>query len=122
MPLMNPVWKLIAEKKYTQNSQHKKVAVFPEELVVQMHTAIELPGYIIPIKVGQLQNTFMLSILPTQQCPYCGQGDVPSLVEVHMKKALSYSEKPIKIKGILKLNESGDGASEIFLMNAEQVI
>ncbi|MNL82968.1 hypothetical protein D3C87_2104920 [compost metagenome] len=53
--------------------------------------------------------------------PYCGKGDVPSLVEVRMKTPAPYSDKPIKVKGLFKLNESGNGESEILLINAELV-
>lgn len=95
--------------------------VFPEKLVVQINTTVQLPGYIIPVKVGLNHQLFMLSIVPSQQCPYCGQGDVPSLVEVRMKTAAPYSDKPIKVKGLFKLNESGNGESEILLINAELV-
>lgn len=121
MPLMNDTWKLIAEKTYVKNSRNRNIPVFPEKLVVQINTIVQLPGYIIPVKVGLTHQLFMLSIVPSQQCPYCGKGDVPSLVEVRMKTPAPYSEKPIKVKGLFKLNESGNGESEILLINAELV-
>ncbi|MGF7079670.1 hypothetical protein [Mucilaginibacter sp. UYCu711] len=121
MPLLNPIWRLIAEKTYVVNAQYKKVPIFPEDLIVQINTTVELPGYIIPIKAGLSHEIFMLSILPTQQCPFCGQGDVPSLVEVKMKSAITYSDKPIRIKGRFKLNESGNGDPEILLVDAELI-
>lgn len=121
MPLMNDTWKLIAEKTYIKNSRSRNVPVFPEKLVVQINTIVQLPGYIIPVKTGRTHQLFMLSIVPSQQCPYCGQGDVPSLVEVRMKTATPYSDKAIKVKGLFKLNESGNGESEILLINAELV-
>ena len=121
MPLMDETWELISKKKYVKDSKRRTVPVFPDELVVKINTNVQLQGYIIPIKTGLSHQLFMLSILPSQQCPYCGTGDVPSLVEVRMKTDVTYTEKPIKVKGLFKLNESGNGESEVLLINAELV-
>jgi len=121
IPLMTNLWKMIAEKGYKQNKSFKYVANFPAKLKVYQNKEIELPGYIIPIKADFEHEKFMLAVVPYDQCAFCGQGDVPSMVEVHMAKALKHSDKPVRIKGKLLLNESGDDRSEVFLIDARLV-
>lgn len=121
VPLMTNLWKLIAEKKYVKNAQYKMVASFPTPLKILNNKVVELPGYIIPIKADFENKEFMLAVVPYDQCAYCGQGDIPSMVEVHSVKGVPYSDKPVKIRGKLMLNESGDSRSEIFITDAELV-
>lgn len=66
---------------------------------------ISLPGYMIPFESGSKGTTFMLSSLPITACFFCGVGGPESVVEVIMKEPLSFNEKPIEIKGILRLND-----------------
>ncbi|MEJ6980107.1 hypothetical protein WG906_06580 [Pedobacter sp. P351] len=121
VPLMTNVWKLIAEKKYKKNAHYKMVPSFPMQLKIMNNRILELPGYIIPIKAGFENKEFMLAVVPYDQCAYCGQGDIPSMVEVHSPRGVPYSDKPIRIRGNLVLNETGDSRSEIFIIDAELV-
>jgi hypothetical protein len=66
---------------------------------------VSLPGYMIPFENGSKGTTFMLSSLPINACFFCGVGGPESVVEVIMKEPLSFNEKPIEIKGILRLND-----------------
>ena len=66
---------------------------------------ITLPGYMIPFENGSKGTTFMLSSLPINACFFCGVGGPESVVEVIMKEPLSFNDKPIEIKGILRLND-----------------
>ncbi len=121
LSLMTPTWELIANKTYLPNAKKELKLTFPKELKAMENKMVVLPGYIIPVKPGNEYMLFMLSVVPMQSCPYCGSGDVPSMVEVHMAKKIRFSEMPVKIKGKLVLNESGDNRSEVFLMDAEEL-
>jgi len=121
IPLMNNTWKLIAGRTYKKNKDFKMVPAFPVKLEALQNKVVELPGYIIPINADLNHSEFMLAVVPMDQCPYCGQGDIPSMVEVKMGKELIYTDKPVKIRGKLMLNKTGDLRSEIFLLNAELV-
>ncbi|HEV7381072.1 MAG TPA: hypothetical protein VGN64_14830 [Dyadobacter sp.] len=121
IPLMNATWKMIAERTYKKNKDYKMVAAFPPKLQAMQNKVVELPGYIIPINADLNHKEFMLAVVPMDQCPYCGQGDIPSMVEVKMAKEMTYTDKPVKIRGKLLLNQSGDYRSEVFLLNAELV-
>jgi len=67
--------------------------------------AITLPGYMIPFQSGIRGNHFMLSSLPINACFFCGVGGPETVIEVSMKEPLTYSEKPIEVRGVLKLND-----------------
>ena len=121
IPLMNNTWKLIAGRSYKKNKDFKMVPAFPAKLEALHNKVVELPGYIIPINADLNHSEFMLAVVPMDQCPYCGQGDIPSMVEVKMGRELSYTDKPVKLRGTLMLNKTGDLRSEIFLLNAELV-
>lgn len=66
---------------------------------------VSLPGYMIPFENGSKGTTFMLSSLPINACFFCGVGGPESVIEVIMKEPLSFHDKPIEIKGILRLND-----------------
>lgn len=121
VPLMTGTWKLIAERSYKKNKEFKMVPTFPAKLEALQNKLVELPGYMIPINADVEHKEFMLAVVPMDQCPYCGQGDIPSMIEVKMTKELGYTDKPIKIRGKLLLNKTGDLRSEIFLLHAELV-
>ncbi|MEO6686553.1 MAG: hypothetical protein ABIN24_11335 [Dyadobacter sp.] len=121
VPLMTNTWKLIAERSYKKNKDFKMVPTFPVKLEALQNKLVEVPGYMIPINADVEHKEFMLAVVPMDQCPYCGQGDIPSMIEVKMTKELGYTDKPIRIRGKLLLNKTGDSRSEIFLTNAELV-
>ena len=121
IPLMNNTWKLIAGRTYKKNKDFKMVPAFPAKLEALQNKVVELPGYIIPINADLNHSEFMLAVVPMDQCPYCGQGDIPSMGEVKMGKELTYTDKPVKLRGKLSLNKTGDLRSEIFLLNAELI-
>jgi len=95
--------------------------VFPTALRAMNNQVIELPGYIIPTKVGNTFSRFMLSIVPLESCPFCGSGDIPSMIEVKMKHPIEWTDKPVKIRGKFLINDSGNNQSEFFLLNASQI-
>ncbi|WP_316848985.1 hypothetical protein [Pedobacter agri] len=114
-------WNLIGLRYEKQVEPLKWVSIFPPELMALNNKVIELPGYIYPTKVGSKFSEFLLSIVPIESCPFCGTGDIPSMVEVKMATPLPFTEKPIKIKGKFVINNSGDNRSEFFLLGATQV-
>jgi len=114
-------WNLIGMRYEKQVERLKWVSIFPPELMALNNKTIELPGYIYPTKVGSKFSEFLLSIVPIESCPYCGTGDIPSMVEVKMTTPLPFTEKPIKIRGKFVINNSGDDRSEFFLLDSKIV-
>ena len=121
IPLLNDTWRLIAQRTYKKNENYKMVPAFPPKLKALEQTEVELSGYIIPLKAEMEYQNFMLAVVPYDQCPYCGQGDVPSMIEVVVTDPVRHSDKPVKIRGKLVLNETGDNRSEVFLVSARVV-
>jgi len=119
---MTPTWELIADKYYKQTTKGTMLPVFPVGLQALENKIIEVPGYMIPIKAGMTHDRFFISILPIYQCDFCGQNGFPSMVEVHATKPLPFSDNPMKIRGKLLLDSSGDpSSSEILIVNAELI-
>lgn len=82
---------------------------------------ITLPGYMIPFENGMKGNHFMLSSLPINACFFCGVGGAETVVEVFTTKSVNYSEKPIQIKGKLKLNDTNPDQM-IYVLEAAEVL
>ncbi|WP_419802845.1 hypothetical protein [Mucilaginibacter sp.] len=121
--LITPLWQMIAFSNYRHiyNSNKKLVPVFKPELKVFDHKTVVLPGYIIAVKAGMMHEMFMLSVLPVAQCAFCGAGSIPAMVEVHMHRPVEFTDRPVELRGILTLNNSGDLRSEFYLMDAEML-
>jgi len=119
--MRTPTWNLIGLRYDKQVKPLKWVSIFPPELMALNNKVVELPGYIYPTKVGAKFSEFLLSIVPIESCPFCGTGDIPSMIEVKMGAAIPFTEKPIKIKGKFVINDSGDDRSEFFLLDAKLV-
>ncbi|WP_431292471.1 hypothetical protein [Pedobacter sp. P26] len=107
-------WSLIGLKYDKQVKPLVWQAVFPPELKAINNKVIELPGYIIPTKVGNSFSEFMFSMVPVASCPYCGTGDIPSMIEVKTLKLINWTEEPIILRGKFIINNSGDSRSAFF--------
>lgn len=119
--MRTPTWNLIGLRYDAEIAPGKWGSVFPQALKRLNNKVIELPGYIIPTKVGQRFTEFMFSIVPIASCPYCGSGDIPAMIQVKMLSPVPITEKPIKLRGLFIINDSGDDRSEFFLLNAKQL-
>lgn len=104
---------------YTVVAQKDKLVTFyPPPLKALDNKVIDLPGYIVPIKVGKDQKEFMLSVLPVEQCAFCGSGDYPPMVLVKLTKAVAYATSLVFVKGKLVLNYANDNQPEYTLIDA----
>jgi len=116
--MRTPIWNLIGLKYDKQVKPLVWVSIFPPALKAIDNKVIELPGFIIPTKVGNSFTEFMFSIVPVASCPYCGSGDIPSMIEVKTLKPVNWTEDPIMLKGKFVINDSGDSRSAFFLLDA----
>jgi hypothetical protein len=80
---------------------------------------VSLPGYMVPFENVTRGNHFMLSSMPLNACFFCGVGGPESVVEVFLKNPIAYTEKPILVSGILRLNEKDPDKMIYLLENAE---
>jgi hypothetical protein len=82
---------------------------------------VTLPGYIVPFENATKTNHLMLSSQPLNACFFCGVGGPETAVEVFLKKEIPYSEKPVEIQGILRLNGK-DPDKMIYILEQAEVL
>src|SRR5690606_5418227 len=84
--------------------------VFTNEVKALAGKTVTLPGYMVPLENGLKSSTIMLSSLPLNACFFCGVGGSETVVEVHLAKETQYIEKPIEVRGVLRLNDKDPDA------------
>jgi len=119
--MRTPTWNTIGLRYDAKDANGNWGSIFPPSLLKLNNTVIELPGYMIPTKVGSRFTLFLFSIVPIASCPYCGSGDIPAMIEVKTTLPVPITEKPIKLKGLFIINDSGDDRSEFLLLNAKVI-
>jgi len=95
--------------------------VFSAPVKTLQGKTISLPGYMVPFENGIRGTHFMLSSLPLNACFFCGVGGPETVVEILSKESITFTEKPIEIRGVLKLNERDPDKMIYILENAEVV-
>ena len=80
---------------------------------------ITLPGYIVPFETGNRSKHFMFTSLPLNACFFCGVGGPETVVEVFLKNEITYTDQPMEIKGVLKINDKDPDKMIYILENAE---
>jgi hypothetical protein len=107
------------EKAADKEGEYDK-PVFTSAVRVMNGKVVSLPGYIVPFESGTKKSKhIMLSSLPLNACFFCGVGGPETVVEVFLKDEIPYSEKPIEVRGILRLNDTDPDKMIYVLENAE---
>ena len=108
--------------KYTKGSdasgEYEK-PVFSEAAKALDRKMVTLPGYIVPFSNGLNATHFMLSSLPLNACFFCGVGGPESAVEVFTAAPIRFTEKPIEVRGLLRLNDKDPDKMIYILEKAE---
>jgi len=115
--MMNKYWDLLNLRTIKKGASGMYEPYFPPPLMAVNKKVIHLPGYIVPLKTAAAHKNFLLSVLPIAQCQFCGEGDIPEMVEVIMEEPIKYTAKPVTIEGTLNINDNPDGAT-FQLLNA----
>jgi len=119
IPLMNKYWELLSTRTIKKNSSSGVYEpFFPPALAAINNTNVSLPGYMVPLKTATTHQTFLLSVLPVMQCQFCGEGDIPEMVEVFMAKPIKFYKKPVTIQGKLIINSNNPDGATFQLQNA----
>ncbi len=95
--------------------------VFGANIKLLNAKVITLPGYMVPFENGIKGSHFMLSSQPLNACFFCGVGGPETVVEVNLTTPITYTEKPIEIRGQLFLNDQ-DPDKMIYIINNAQFI
>jgi hypothetical protein len=103
--ITSDVWEAIATIKHTVIDDYEFYPIFNPRIKAYDGKQVTLKGYIVPIKDGFEHSSFLLSVLPINQCFFCGKNGIPMMVEVQMKKPIKYTPSIVTVKGTLKLFE-----------------
>lgn len=106
------------EKARDELGEYEK-PVFSEAAKSLNGKTVSLPGYMVPFESGFKSNHFMLSSLPLNACFFCGVGGPETVIEVYLKSEVTYTEKPIEVRGILELNADDPDKMIYLLKDAE---
>jgi hypothetical protein len=98
-------WDIIGTVKFELSEKNELSPIYTSTIKRFENKPFELKGYLIPIKTGQKQQKFLLATLPINQCFFCGQNGVPIMIMIEMEKPVSFTEKPITVVGLLKLEQ-----------------
>ncbi|MBX2956543.1 MAG: DUF3299 domain-containing protein [Cyclobacteriaceae bacterium] len=106
------------EKAFDDNGEYDK-PIFSAAAKSMAGKTVVLPGYMVPFDNGTKGTVFMLTSLPLNACFFCGVGGPESVVQVFLKSTITYTEKPIEVKGILRLNDKNPDLMIYTLEQAE---
>jgi hypothetical protein len=111
------IWPKLYVIEYRKESDNDK-PLFSKEVQALSNKVITLPGYMMPFENGLKGTHFMLSSLPINACFFCGVGGPETVVEVFLLEPVTYTDKPVEIKGKLILNDKNPDKMIYVLENA----
>lgn len=103
-----------------ENGEYDK-PVFSEAAKSLAGKTVTLPGYMVPFETGTKGSHFMVTSLPLNACFFCGVGGPETVIEVFTKREVSYNDKPIEVRGTLKLNDKNPDQM-IYVLTESEVI
>jgi hypothetical protein len=116
------VWPKLYDIQYSKGSDANgtyEKPVFTSEVRKLEGKVVTLPGYLVPFDGGLKARQFMLSSLPLNACFFCGVGGPETVIEVKAKQEVRYTEKPVEVTGVLRLNDSDPDGMVYTLEQAE---
>ena len=116
-------WDVIGSIKFELNGKNELLPIYGPTINRFKDAEFDLTGYMIPIKSGKKQQKFLLATLPINQCYFCGQNGVPIMIMVELINAADFTDKPVRVKGILKLaNTNASYEPPVSIKNAKVII
>jgi hypothetical protein len=116
--LPSAIWPKLYNITYQKGDDYDK-PLFTKEVKELANKVVVLPGYMVPFENGMKGNHFILTSLPLNACFFCGVGGPETVIEVYLKTSVTYTDKPIEIKGKLILNDKDPDKMVYILEEAE---
>jgi hypothetical protein len=98
------IWPKLYGIGFQKNGDSDK-PIFTKEVLAFSNKRITLPGYMVPFENGMKGSHFMLSSLPLNACFFCGVDGRETGVEIFLSQPVTYTDKPVEIRGKLILND-----------------
>lgn len=97
------LWSLLRNVEYEETDVFYE-ARFSDELQALNGKEVSLKGFIIPLEESRESTHFVLSYFPYASCFFCGGSGPESVIEVSTQKPVAFTDKPVTIRGVLRLN------------------
>jgi len=95
------------------------IPVFHDDIKKLEGKEVIIPGYIIPFDGMFKPDHIILSSLPLSECFFCGSGGPETVMDVFLTEPIKYTSNPIKVRGILTLNDKDPDQMMYVLKNAK---
>jgi hypothetical protein len=117
------IWPTLYNLEYEKAKESEGIdkPVFNEKTKILAGKKIVLPGYMVPFTDGMKSENFLLSSLPLSACFFCGVGGPETVVQVFTDRPVNYTDKPVEIRGILRLNDS-DPEKMIYILEGSELL
>lgn len=116
--LPSAIWPKLYNITYQKSGDFDK-PIFTQEVRELTNKVVVLPGYMVPFENGMKGSNFILSSLPLNACFFCGVGGPETVIQILLKTSVTYTEKPVEIKGKLVLNDKDPDKMVYLLEEAE---
>lgn len=94
-------WGLLSQ--VSVRAENKKIIPsFPAAVKALDRKTVKVQGFMMPLEVGDRQQHFLLSSVPTT-CSFCVPAGPEGLVEVRTKKPVRYTLESIVVEGVLSV-------------------
>lgn len=121
----NPAWDSFARVKFTSKYQadygiNIQVPQFDWAIRLLEGKEVTLKGYFVPTDL-QTPRSIILSRVPNSSCFFCGGAGPETVARINFKQAIHKlkTDEILKVKGILKLNDSNYREMSFILEEAE---
>jgi hypothetical protein len=114
------VWKLLRSLKYESKENGIYQPFFSPAIQSLDGKKVTLEGFMIVIQHERKPKYFMISFFPVNSCFFCGAAGPETVVEVFSEKPVTYTDDPIVMSGVLRLNAKDENKMFYILEKAEQ--
>jgi len=115
------VWKVLRTLKYEAKSTGIYQPFFSAEIEKLSGKKVTLEGFMVVIQHEKKPKYFMISYYPINSCFFCGAAGPETVIEVMSQKPVAFTEEPIAMTGILRLNAKDENKLFYILENATPV-
>lgn len=83
---------------------------------------VTVRGYVLPLNISKDQKYFILSAVPYNQCFFCGGAGPESVMEVFAKAPVEMTQKPVTIRGTLRVNLQPSIGQVLYTLKDAQLV
>lgn len=119
-------WKTLSKVNYETRFDEltqfeEEYPIFSKEVEALNGKEITVEGWMIPLDELRGENYFVLSSLPFANCFFCGGAGPETVIEIFSKKQIDFTEKKIKVTGVLTIN-ADDPLRLMYILNEVRLI